>query len=176
MCRKTMDMKRAHMKPDCLSRIVSPRCGLGLIRDSIHQNEALRLGPWRSDVVNATIGKYTHRDKKKRARFLKLTREAKEMKRMEENNHAARGETRLCQPPAGAMAPANTTQYLMSRFYDDFQQRVRVMSLSTVLQQQQQRGEPGSPQQDTDRTLLDREEACLSFQQRDFEEQFGALW
>lgn len=174
MCRKTMDMKQAHIKPDCLRRIVSPRCGLGLLRDSVHQNEA--FGPWRSDVVKSTIGKYTHRDKK-RARSLKLARKAKEMKMMEENTHAPREETRatagrlLCQPPPGAMAPANTTQYLMSRFYDDFQERVRVLSLSTILQQ---RGEPGSSQ-NTD-TTLDREEACLSFQQRDFEEQFGALW
>lgn len=163
-----MDIKKEPVRPYCLRRIVSPTCGLRPL--SLHQNEA--LGSWRSNVVKSTKRKYMYREKK-RVHLVKLARNAKEIEGMGENTQVVRGmRDLLCLPPLGAMAPANTTQYLMRQFYEDFQQRHRDLSLSTCYLHQNE--QPGSPQNSD--TTLDREEACLNFQKRDFEEQFGALW
>lgn len=171
MCRKTMHIKKELIKSDCLRRIVSPRFGLRLLRDTMHQNEAVRH--WRSNVVKSTIRKHIHREKK-RGKLAKLAQNAKEERkeeihRLREDNSGA---ALLHLPPPGAMAPANTTQYLMGQFYEDMpRHNGKVSSFSTCLQQCEAHGSPLNVD-----TTVDSYDACLSFQQRDFEEQFGALW
>lgn len=164
-----MDMKEERIKPACLRRIVNPRCNLTeltLFRlNSVNQHKATRH--WKNNVVKSTIRKYIHREKK-RAHLAKQVRKEEEIEGMIEITHDVSEEPIsaggfICRPPPGAMAPANTTQYLMCRYYEDFQPGARVINF------------PAFSQQSID-TTTDREEACLCFQQRDFEEQFGALW
>lgn len=168
MCRATMDIKKVHLKSDCLRGIVTSRFGLRLLRDSAHQDEA--LGRWRGTVVKSAIRKYIHREKK-RSRMAKLAQNSNETQRTREF-HVFREEASFHLPPPGAMAPANTTQYLMGQFYEDLQQQKdQVLSFPTFLQQSEGLVSP----QNID-TTSDSYEACLSFLQRDFEEQFGSLW
>lgn len=127
-----MDLRKEKVKSDCLRNAVRSTFGLRLLRDSAHQKEA--PWHWRSAVVKSAIRKYIHGEKK-RARLAELSRNAKETERMEEvqlirdETSAASG---LRLPPPGAMAPANTTQYLMTRFYEDvLQERAEVLAFPT---------------------------------------------
>lgn len=103
----------------------------------------------------------------------KLAKNVKELEKNEEI-HPRMEESRAegCRlPPPGAMAPENTTQYLMDQFYDGLRRQDTTFSTFAAFLQNE---EAGSPQ--TIDTTLDRYDDCLSFQQRDFEEQFGSLW
>lgn len=147
MCRKTMDIKKEELPPGCLT--MSYKFGLKLLlHDSAHPDMALRHR--RHRVLKSSIRKCVLRER----------RRAQAAKRSVETGFGR---------PAGAMAPANTTQYLMGRFYEDFlQDHAKFERFSTCLLQSEERG---CAAEDTDTY-----DACLSFQQRDFEEQFGALW
>lgn len=165
MCRNTMDIKKVHVQSDCLRSLVTARFGLRL-RVSLHRNQA--LGHWRKSTT-----RNLQRDKK-RAQMAKLAKNVNEVERKEEihsriEESRARGLCRL--PPPGAMAPENTTQYLMDQFYDGLRRQDTTFSTFGAFLQSE---EAGSPQ--TIDTTLDSYDDCLSFQQRDFEEQFGSLW
>lgn len=166
-----MDLKKEQLKSDCLRRTVSPRFGLRLLRDSVRQDEALRV--WRSNAVKSTIRKYLHREKK-RARLSKRAQNTNQTERTEETYRvwAETGSAASSHlPPPGAMAPHNTTQYLLGQLYEDLQQKADVWSFSAPLRPSEELGSPLNS-----RAALDSFDACLSFQLRDFEEQFGSLW
>lgn len=131
MCRKTMDIRAKHVKSDYIRRIESPgsRLGWKLLRVSVEQDEARKNWKKKVGVVKAaTIRKYLHQEKK-RAQLAKVTKTTEDTDKnekiplevCEEMNPAA-----LVQlPPPGAMAPENTTQYLMGNVYEDlFQNNV----------------------------------------------------
>lgn len=138
MCRKDMDIKAKHMRSDCLRRIVSPgsRVGWKLLRVSVEEDEALKH--WRSGIVKATIRKYIQQEKK-RARLIKLAKTSKNTEGMEETHSTGEkaNTTALLQlPPPGAMAPENTTQYLMGNVYEDLCKRRPIThNITTVLHQ-----------------------------------------
>lgn len=152
MCIETMDTRSKHVrKTDCLLRkTVKP--GSKLMR---------------------TIRKYLRREEKqRRSQLAKLTRalmvvgdiEKKKKKKKKESvwceeeerrNHAA--------TPSGAMAPQNTTQYLMGNVYEDMTTHVSAAHLYSE-----------SP---AVCAPLDSDyDSCLAFQQRDFEEVFNLSW
>lgn len=79
------------------------------------------------------------------------------------------------QAPAGAMAPCNTTQYLMENVYsdmaDEHEEPAAVASLPAVMQYAQ------SPSPHRVYAALDTYyESFLSYQQKDFEETFPLCW
>lgn len=73
----------------------------------------------------------------------------------------------------GAMAPKNTTQYLMSNVYDDMENTQNVpVSHETSAHLYSESLSPRNVYTSLD-SGYDR---CLAFQQRDFEEAFDLLW
>lgn len=159
-----MDFKKEHdSNAGCLRAAVTPRCGLRSIQASAPLGHRLK----RSNVMHSTTRKWVHAEKKKRtpsitlARLVKASQGAMEIS--PKNTKATRGFMVWPSPPPGAMAPANTTQYLMKQAYEDSQREAAILGLSTFQH-------PGEEE------LTCVHEARMSFQLRDFEEQFGGLW
>lgn len=177
MCLDTMDTRSKYMKSDCLRKTMKPGSKLkwGLLRVSTQEGEAFKLS--RASAVKATIRKYIRREQR-RTQLVKLSKilgglgqKEKRETAYEESPAAActRGH------PAGAMAPENTTQYLMSNVYEDMKSNdiqaapVPRESFAHLY------GEALSPRS-VYSALDSGYESCLAFQQRDFEEAFGLSW
>lgn len=172
-----MDFSSKHAKPNCMLRkVAKPGSKLRwkLLRVSTDVNEA--SVPCEATAVRATIRKYIRREQK-RAELVKLARvlrdEPKKSRKMtvyEERPAAAY--TSGLPPPPGAMAPENTTQYLMSNVYEDLEMNVNQAAPASPETSAHLYREHMSPR--SVYTALDSGyESCLAFQQRDFEEMFG---
>lgn len=170
---ETMDTRSKHMKTNYLRRtMMKPAAKLRwrLLRVSAEEDEALR--PCRAVAVKATIRKYLRREQK-RAQLAKIAKALGEMGKKEKMESVYEEEKHRHSP--GAMAPENTTQYLMSNVYEDmsdsnFQSHPASHETSSQLY-----GESLSPR--SVYTALDScYESCLAFQQRDFEEAFDLCW
>ncbi|KAJ0015566.1 hypothetical protein NQD34_009186 [Periophthalmus magnuspinnatus] len=165
MCHKTMDFKpKRHLKPVCLRKTVKPRIELKLLRVSVDHHTG--FSHWRSHMVKSTIRKYIHKEKKR----VQAAKTAKTTEKYDEIHFVCTetGAVPLLHQPRpafGAMAPENTTQYLMDQVYEDLQLHERpVWSFAAV--------SPQNEALNADTTLENGYDAFLDFQQRDFEAQW----
>lgn len=170
MCLETMDTRSKHIKTDCLRKSVKLRSKLRwrLVRVFAEDDEALKhCGASR---VNATVRRYVRREQK-RARLTQCSNTNK-TEAMESLYERSPTEACVHRPPPGAMAPENTTQYLMSNAYEDMKpDNVQTETVSYETSSHLY-GESLSPSSVF--TALDSGyESCLAFQQRDFEEVFA---
>ncbi|GLD48423.1 uncharacterized protein AKAME5_000240800 [Lates japonicus] len=118
-----MDARSKHIKTGYLLRKTvksASKLRWRLLRVSTEVDEEAG-NPCRATAVRATIRKYLHREQK-RAQLAKLAKVLRDVGKKEkkesmyEENTAAACVNRN---PSGAMAPENTTQYLMSNVYED---------------------------------------------------------
>ncbi|XP_078021401.1 uncharacterized protein LOC144461771 [Epinephelus lanceolatus] len=176
MCIETMASKPKHSKTYFLRKTLKPgsKLVLKLLRVSPEDNEALRRCG--VSAVSATIRRYLRREQR-RARLTKLAgalgdigeKDQRETTVCEESPAAAC----INRQPSGAMAPENTTQYLMGNVYADMKANIHTApaahETSTHLY-----SECLSPWGVY--AAMDSHESCLAFQQRDFEEVFNQCW
>lgn len=146
---------------------------LRLLRVSAGDDEAFKQ--CRASAVKSTIRKYLRRQQK-RAQLVKLAKVlGVVVKREKKQSLYHERPTAACvrHHPPGAMAPENTTQYLMSNVYDDMATHVQPAPVSHTCSHLY--GESLSPR--SVYTALDSDyESSLAFQQRDFEEVFDLCW
>lgn len=177
MCLETMDTRSKHMKNDCLRKTMKPGSKLrwGLLRVSTEGGEAFKLS--RASAVKATIRKYIRREQR-RAHLVKLSKILGDLGQKEKRESAyEESPAAACTRghPAGAMAPENTTQYLMSNVYEDLKS-IDVPAAPVPCETfAQLYGESLSPRS-VYSALDSGYETSLAFQQRDFEEAFGLSW
>lgn len=173
---EAMDTRSKHIKTDCPRKIVKTGSKLTL-RTLRVSAEAEALKQCRARAVKVTIRKHLHREQK-RAQLAKLADILGDMGKKErrESLYEERP-TAACvhRHPPGAMAPENTTQYLMSNVYEDMKTyNVHTVPLphETSAHLYAESLSPSSVY-----TALDSGyESCLAFQQRDFEETFDLCW
>lgn len=165
-----MNTRSKHTKPNCLQRtMMKPASKLKwrLLRVSSEGDEALK--PCRAGAVKATIRKYLHREQK-RAQLAKLAKALVGDIGKKEKMESVYEEERQRHSP-GAMAPENTTQYLMSNVYDDLSENIFQSLPASHEISAKLYGESLSPR--SVYSALDADyEGFLAFQQRDFEEVF----
>lgn len=177
MCIEAMDTRSKHMKSDCLRKAMKPgsRLRWGLLRVSTEEAEAFKLS--RATAVKATIRKYVRREQR-RAQLVKLSKILGDLGKKEKRetvNEETPAAACARRHPAGAMAPENTTQYLMGNVYEDMKSndiQAAPVSCETFAHLY---GESLSPRS-VYSALDSGYEACLAFQQRDFEEAFDPCW
>lgn len=171
MCLETMDTRSKHIKPVCLRKTVKPgsKSRWRLLRVYTEEDEALKR--CRAKV---TMRKYLHREQK-RAQLAKLSKILGHMNKKEVMYEQNPAEACVNRHPPGAMAPENTTQYLMSNVYEDMKtDTVQAAPVSNETSAHLY-GESLSPS--SVYTALDSGyESCLAFQQSDFEEVFELCW
>lgn len=147
------------------------------VRSSTEEAEALKQ--CRASAVRATIRKYLRREQKRtqlaKVKLTKILENLEEKKKMEEMYEESPAAACTQSHPAGAMAPENTTQYLMNNVYEDMKtnnhQAVPILHQTSA----DLYSEFLSPRNVY--TALDSGyESCLAFQQRDFEEAFHLCW
>lgn len=163
-----METTSTHIKPACTEKCVS-KLGWRLLRDSAEEDEA--LGRHRAKI---TIRKYVRRERK-RTQLAKLSKILRDMNKKDNVCVQKNGEASCPRRPSGAMAPGNTTQYLMSVVYEDM--RTDDIEAAPVFHEASSRlyGENLSPRS-VYMALDSGYDNCLVFQQRDFEEAFDQCW
>lgn len=129
---------------------------------------------WRTGIVKATVRKYIRYEQKKRQLAKAKDHFWAENGADMTSNMADECRGRIAQQPRGAMAPKNTTQYLMDIVYDDLQvdtcDHFRSHEESTVCETSvcNTALSPMSVYASLDSAY----ESYFAFQQRDFEETF----
>lgn len=175
MCVEAMDTRPKSLKTGCLRKTMKPGSKSwsklrwrNLGATFVEEEEALKQG--RPKTMNAIMRKYLRREQK-RIQLAKIV--DREEARYEAAESLAMAVRTRHSP--GAMAPANTTQYLMARFYEDMRDvNGNHRSVLSVPSEScaDLYGESLSPPSVYD-ALDCGYESCLAFQQRDFEEVFG---
>lgn len=138
------------------------------------EDEALKNG--RPSAIKMIIRKHP-RLEKRRAQLARHTRNHGNLSRnVTEKSWRHNGpiEHRVLRQPSGAMAPNNTTQYLMSNVYEDMRTSDDVDDQADPVTRQiskRQYGQSPSPN-DVYAALDTGYESFLSYQQKDFEEAF----
>lgn len=129
------------------------------------EGEALK--PRRTTTVKATVRKYPRREHR-RTQHDRLFGLWKHEAGEEKTDFLYEESPAACvhRHPAGAMAPENTTQYLMGNVYEDFKIDIN----QSVRASHEEDG-----QQFSECIALDSE-CYLAFQQRNFEEAFEMFW
>lgn len=156
MCLKTMDTKKKQTKPDYQRKLVSKlklRWRWRLLRVSAVEQEVVEAG-----AVRMTMRKYLRRERL--AKLASVLGDITGTETTEEKEKEKDCVHHRLQP--GAMAPQNTTQYLMSHVYEDMKANNNNTTTTT-----NQEGLLSS---------ADPYESCLLFQQRDFEDMFDSSW
>lgn len=149
------------LKPCCSRRSGKlSKCGL---RKLLHLSSEEGLKRWRTNLVKATLKKYIRYEQKR-----VLTKLVNQEQLLTEN-----GEEMTCMGiyenigritrPLGAMAPKNTTQYLMDMVYDD-------MHIDTS--SNQFKSHPVSFVSSASLSPRSACESSIDFQQRDFDEMY----
>ncbi|KAM7367138.1 hypothetical protein PAMP_015062 [Pampus punctatissimus] len=173
MCVETMDTTSKRMKTNCLRRtMLKPTSKLRwkLLRVSTDEDGA--FGPCGASAVKGTSRKYLRREQK-RAQLVKLAKALGDMGKKEKRESIYEEESNRHSP--GAMAPENTTQYLMNNVYEDMSDN-DIQSLPVSHETSSQLyGESLSPRS-VYAALDSGYESCLAYQQRDFEEVFDLCW
>lgn len=177
MCLETMDTNSKRIKTDCLRKTMKAGSKLRwrLLHVSAEEDEAFKH--FRASAMRATIRKYLRRQQR-RPQLAKFTRIIGDVDEKEKRDcEYEESPTAACVHPhqPGAMAPENTTQYLMGHVYEDMKmnkvQTVPVSHETSALLY------AGSLSPSSVYTALDSGyESCLAFQQRDFDEVFGLYW
>lgn len=172
MCFEKMAARIKHVKNDCLRKTTKPASALRWRLLRVSAEEALKQCG--ADALRrTTIRKYLRREQK-RIQLAKLAEKLAEVKENEEAMLAERQAaacTHRSQP--GAMAPENTTQYLMSNVYEDM--KADNVESVPVLQYSHLYDECLSPRS-VYSALDSGYESCLAFQQHDFEEVCDLSW
>lgn len=166
-----METTSTHVEPACAFNAEKcvPKLRWRLLCDSTREDEAQRR-----HRVKMPIRKYVHREKK-RTQMAKLSKILRDMNKKDivcvPKNAEASGDR---QPP-GAMAPRNSTQYLMSVVYEDM--KADDIESAPVLHEDSARlyGECLSPRS-VYMALDSVYDNCLAYQQKDFEEAFDQCW
>lgn len=166
-----METTSTHIKPACAfnSEKCVSKLAWSLRRDSTEDDEA--VGRHRAKMA---IRKYVRREKK-RTQLAKLSKILRDMNKKDNVCAQRDGEAFCPRRPSGAMAPGNSTQYLMSVVYEDM--KADDVEAAPVFHEASAclYGESLSPR--SVYTALDScYDSCLAFQQRDFEEAFGQCW
>lgn len=165
-----MDTRSKHMKTGCLRKSVNLGSKLRwrLVRVFAEEGEGLKH--CRASAVNSKVRRYLRREEK-RARLAQCSPNVNKTETKESLCDRSFAEARVHLPPPGAMAPENTTQYLMSNVYED----MKTSDVQTVFDSYENcshvYGESLSPSS-VFAALDSGYESCLAFQQRDFEEVF----
>ena len=174
MCLETMDNNTKYMKTDCLRKSMKPGSKMRWRQLHISTEEALKPCPPGAMKGNPTK---CHRREQRRAHFAKLSKYLGVMGKKEKMEAVFKGRPAAAcveRPQAGAMAPRNTTQYLMSNVYEDME-----ASGHTAPVQQETSAhlyvESLSPSS-VYSALDSGYESCLAFQQRNFEEVLSLCW
>lgn len=171
-----MDTKPKHIKTDCLFKNTKPGSKLSwrLLRVTAEEDEAVK--PCRASAVRSTVRKCLRRQPK-RARPAKLAEVLGVLdKRRRAESVCEESPAVACvhRHPPGAMAPENTTQYLMSNVYKDMKASAQAVPVSHATSAHLY-DECPSPR--SVYAALDSDcEGFLAFQQRDFEEVCGLYW
>ncbi|KAK1907015.1 Protein HEXIM2 [Dissostichus eleginoides] len=173
MCQEVMDTRSKHIKTDSLRKTMKPgsRLKWKLPRVSTEGDAAFKK------CLTGSVRTFRKclRREQRRAQLAKLAKAlgkigktAKKASVCEEVPSAAC----MLPQPSGAMAPPNTTQYLMGNVYDDLKTNY-TQTVSHVT----------SPHHDSEYvspSVCDASDSdydsCLAFQQRDFEEVFDLYW
>lgn len=139
------------------------------------EEEALKL--WRTTAVKTTLPKYLRREQRRAqpAKLSKLLNDGDNQEKSQAAYEDMRAAACMRSHPAGAMAPPNTTQYLMNNVYEDLRQQLENGCDSEMWLQLSPYDEALSPSC-VYKALDSDHDSCLSFQQRDFEQEFGMLW
>lgn len=139
------------------------------------EDEALKHS--RASAMRATIRKYPHRQTG-RVRLAKLAKVVGVLGKTQERESLCDGSPATAcahHHPPSAMAPENTTQYLMSNAYEDMKANTQAAAVSYVTHAHvyEESLSPSSVY-----AALDSDyDSSLAFQQRDFEEVvFGLCW
>lgn len=142
-----------------------------LLRVTTEGDEAFKHG--RASAMRSTIRKYLRRQTR-RVHLSKLAKVAGVLGKTQKRESVCGGSSATAcmhRHPAAAMAPENTTQYLMSNVYEDMEANAQAAAVSYVTPAHIY-DEPLSPS--SVYAALDSDyERSLAFQQRDFEEVFG---
>lgn len=171
MCMETMDFNSTYLKPGDQRKNVNsgskPRWRL------LDEDAALEHGR-DGGAIKMTVRKYL-RLEQRQLRLAKKLENHRDLRKKTHGKARARSEARVLPQAPGAMAPKNTTQYLMGNVYadmtDDHEQAVSESQLPAVLQYGQ------SPSPNHVYSALDTDyESFLSYQQKDFEETFPLCW
>ncbi|KAG7496833.1 hypothetical protein JOB18_026013 [Solea senegalensis] len=159
-----MDTRSKYVKQECsLRKIVNP--GAKLRWRVLCSTEAGKV--CQTAVERATIRNYYHREQKRAKKVAKIKGNVNKKSKSGEGSPA----------PRGAMAPENTTQYLMSNVYDDMT-ATDAESEFLASNDNCARVYTDSMSPTSVYSALDSgfNESCLAFQQRDFDEMFDLCW
>lgn len=172
MCLETMDTNSKHIKTNCLRKTMKAGSKLKwrLLRVSAEEDDEA-FKQCRTSAVRATVRKYLRREQR-RAQLAKLVLgDLGKKEKMESAYEESPAAARVHRHPPGAMAPENTTQYLMGNVYED-QKTDHTVPVQTSAHLYDESLSPRSVYAALDSGY----ESCLAFQQRDFEEVFNLCW
>ena len=175
-----MDNRSKHTKTDCcLRQTMKPGSN---VRWKLENTEALKQCG--AGAVKATVRKFL-RPVRRRAQLAKLAhtlsqkvlgdiekKEKMEKPVFEERVRKRPAAACMLRQPEGAMAPLNTTQYLMGNAYEDMPTNIQTVPVSHDSRLYSESMSPRSVYEAMDRDY----EGCLDFQQRDFDEVFTQYW
>ncbi|KAM8908536.1 uncharacterized protein AB9W97_005842 [Spinachia spinachia] len=178
MCVEAMDTKSKNLRNGCQRKTMKPGSTLRWIRPRVFAEEGEKADEASKQCRGSalrTIRKYLGRERRRPqlADLAQLLGGIGGKANKKESTREARliGACAHRQPP-GAMAPENTTQYLMGNVYED----MTTDGIHAVPRDASADVYCGSlssrvcAPQDCD------EDGCLAFQQRDFEEVFALYW
>ena len=174
MCLETMDNNTKHMKTDCLRKSMKPGSRMRWRQLHVSAEEALK--PCRPSAMKGNLSKCLRREQK-RVHYAKLSQIMGVMGKKEKMDAVfGKRPSAACveRPQAGAMAPNNTTQYLMSNAYEDMKTNGHTAPVEqeTPAHLYAECLSPSSVYSALDSGY----ESCLAFQQREFEEMLSRCW
>jgi len=175
MCIEAMDTRSKYIRSDCLRKTMKPGSKLRWKLPRVFTEEDEALKQCRAGALR-TIRKYLRREQRrpqlaKLAKFLGDIGKKEKRESQSEERPSAAYTHRL---PSGAMAPENTTQYLMGNVYEDMTtDDVQTVPVSHETS-------PNLYSASVPPKVFDPQDpdcdGCLAFQQRDFEEVFDLYW
>lgn len=169
-----MEVNSKRIKPGCQRKNVDS--GSKVTWSLLFENEDEALTNGRRSAIKMIIRKHP-RLEKRRARLARHPgNHGNLIKNVTGKSWRQNGpvEHRVLRQPSGAMAPNNTTQYLMGNVYEDMRMRDDVADQTDPVTRQtsmHQYGQSPSPS-DVYSALDTGYESFLSYQQKDFEEAF----
>lgn len=184
MCLEAMDTRSKHSKADRLRKTMRPAAAKlrwKVLRVATEEEEkeveAFNL-PCRTTAMKSTTNRRHPCREQRRAQLAKLSKILEEMdssnNKLNKKKIKKEKKEEAAAACAGAMAPENTTQYLMSNVYADLKSSDTQAETASHETASQLYGESLSPS--SVYSALDRGyESCLAFQQRDFDALFD-LW
>lgn len=174
MCVKMMTTKAKRIKTSCLRKNMKfgSKLTWRLFPVAAEENEALKQSP--ATTVKTTIRKYLRREQRLAQQDgLCTLRGHTDGKNGDFMSAESTYTACVHRHPAVAMAPENTTQYLMGNLYEDMNIDINKSVQDSQAVAAQQFSECPSPTSSC--TALDSD-SYLAFQQRNFDEAFEMFW